>query len=113
MDDAVAQVVKMTSSDDTLIVVSADHSHAFSFGGYSKRGQSILSVVENPYDDEYKNLDKTGNRFTILSYGNGPGFTRLEDRVNLTVNSNYYGLYYKCLVIQCLITLVYSNIYSV
>ena len=32
-DNAVAKVMEMTSTDDTLVVVSADHSHAFSFGG--------------------------------------------------------------------------------
>lgn len=33
LDDAVVRVTELTSSDDSLVVVSADHSHAFTFGG--------------------------------------------------------------------------------
>lgn len=33
LDDAVTKVMEMTSNEDTLVVVSADHSHAFAFGG--------------------------------------------------------------------------------
>ena len=32
-DSAVKKVIDMTSSDDTLVVVSADHSHPFTIGG--------------------------------------------------------------------------------
>ncbi|KAF6024776.1 ALPL [Bugula neritina] len=60
----------MTSSDDTLVVVSADHSHAFSFGGYSHRGQSILSIANQSY---YDSTDSNGHYYTVVSYGNGPG----------------------------------------
>lgn len=35
LDDAVEVMMKETSSDDTLIVISADHSHAMAFGGRS------------------------------------------------------------------------------
>ncbi|XP_067948456.1 alkaline phosphatase-like [Watersipora subatra] len=86
-DDAVSTVMNMTSSDNTLVVVSADHSHAFSFGGYTQRGQDILSIANNSY---YSSKDETGNYHTVLSYGNGPGFKSAEDRVNLTANPNYY-----------------------
>lgn len=88
---AVDTVVRMTSSDNTLVIVSADHSHAFSFGGYSARGQDILSIANNSYNPEGL-LDESGNYYTVLSYGNGPGFVPLEDRVNLTLeeNKNYY-----------------------
>ena len=33
LDDAVTKMVEKTSVQDTLIVVSADHDHAFSFAG--------------------------------------------------------------------------------
>lgn len=41
-DDAVQVAVNMTSEDDTLIVVTADHSHTFTHGGYMDRGNSIF-----------------------------------------------------------------------
>lgn len=41
LSDAVSQAVKMTNENETLIVVTADHSHTLSIGGYSKRGASI------------------------------------------------------------------------
>lgn len=42
MDNAIGGAVKLTSDNDTLIVVTADHSHTFMMGGYSLRGNSIF-----------------------------------------------------------------------
>ena len=39
---AVARAAAMTSETDTLIVVSSDHSHVFTIGGYPTRGNPIL-----------------------------------------------------------------------
>lgn len=41
-DDAVGVALQMTSTEDTLIVVTADHSHVFTIAGYAKRGNDIL-----------------------------------------------------------------------
>ena len=41
-DEAVRVAKEMTSDSDTLIVVTADHSHAFTSGSYSSRGNDIL-----------------------------------------------------------------------
>lgn len=42
-DKAIGHAVDSTSEDDTLIVVTADHSHTFTLGGdYPLRGQNIL-----------------------------------------------------------------------
>ena len=48
MSDAVQKVLDLTSEEDTLLVVTADHSHAFTLQGYSESHTNILSkYVEN------------------------------------------------------------------
>ena len=42
---AVRAAVEATSRDDTLIVVTADHSHTLNFVGYPVRGNPILGKV--------------------------------------------------------------------
>lgn len=42
MDRAIGRAGAMTSLNDTLTVVTADHSHVFTFGGYTPRGNSIF-----------------------------------------------------------------------
>lgn len=42
LDQAVAQAGELTSPADTLTVVTADHSHVFTFGGSTPRGNSIF-----------------------------------------------------------------------
>ena len=46
-DNAIAKASQLTSEADTLTLVTADHSHVFTFGGYPLRGTSIFG---NPMD---------------------------------------------------------------
>ena len=79
LSDAVRAAVNATSAEDTLILVTADHSHTLNFVGYPTRGNPILGKVRGMggEDDTPGDLarDATGLVFTTLSYANGPGNT--------------------------------------
>ncbi|XP_074658589.1 alkaline phosphatase-like [Tubulanus polymorphus] len=67
MEQAIENSQKLTSSLDTLTVVTADHSHVFTIGGYPVRGNPLFGL--NTYES-----DLDGRPFTTLMYTNGPGF---------------------------------------
>ncbi|XP_062049129.1 alkaline phosphatase, tissue-nonspecific isozyme isoform X2 [Lepus europaeus] len=67
MDRAIGKAGTMTSLEDTLTVVTADHSHVFTFGGYTPRGNSIFGLAPMVSDTDKK-------PFTAILYGNGPGY---------------------------------------
>ena len=69
--DAVGAAVAATDPEDTLILVTADHSHVFTIAGYPKRGNPILGLVESAGDAAYAK-DVNGKPYTTLGYHNGP-----------------------------------------
>jgi len=78
------------ADDDTLILVTADHSHVFVMQGYPVRGNPILGLVK-PLDretalvaDDYE-LAKDDKPFTTLGYYNGPN-QRTDASETLTDN---------------------------
>lgn len=75
--DAVAEAVAATG-DDTLIVVTADHSHTMTIGGYSVRGNDILGKVkhldQSGEPQKSFELDSNSLPYTTLTYANGPGW---------------------------------------
>jgi alkaline phosphatase len=77
LSEAVQVASEMTSDDDTLILVTADHSHTLNFVGYPMRGNAILGkVIDIPDGNETTGelaRDATGLPYTTLSYANGPG----------------------------------------
>lgn len=73
---AVEQADEMTG-EDTLIIVTADHGHALTFGGYGKRGNPIVGLAEQPaVGDKQARLmrDEDDRPVTVLGYANGPGY---------------------------------------
>ncbi|KAK2108295.1 hypothetical protein P7K49_013460 [Saguinus oedipus] len=65
-DDTIERAGQLTSEEDTLTLVTADHSHVFSFGGYPLRGSSVYGLAPGEARD--------GKAYTALLYGNGPGY---------------------------------------
>ncbi len=110
LDEAIGAAAQMVDLRDTLIVVSADHSHVFNISGYPLRplqelpyrvrsfspgyesagaaGHGILGVVwdlnqANGHVSETP--DRDGVPYTVLGYHNGPGYRgapRVDPRVD-------------------------------
>lgn len=72
LSDAVKKAREITHDKDTLILVTADHSHVFTIAGYPSRGNPILG--KTAIDGEVSK-DSLGLPYTTLSYANGPGWT--------------------------------------
>lgn len=77
---AVQWAVDHTDPAETLIMVTADHSHVFTIAGYPKRGNDILGLVVAPEgrgedggDGVSPVLAADGKPYTTLGYANGPG----------------------------------------
>lgn len=80
LSDAVRTALKKTDERDTLIIVTADHSHTFTVAGYPDRGNDILGKVVT---DGKLALDKNGKPYTTLGYVNGPGYRGPNARPDL------------------------------
>ncbi|KAL1023320.1 hypothetical protein UPYG_G00039190 [Umbra pygmaea] len=76
-DNSIERGAELTNELDTLTVVTADHSHVFSFGGHSIRGNPVSGLSRNKGADS--------KPFTTLLYGNGPGHKLVNGtRANVT-----------------------------
>lgn len=79
--EAVSAAMDATDPADTLIIVTADHSHVFSVGGIAKRGNPILGLSVGIGQDEPV-LAEDGLPYTTLAYANGLGFRNFGENTN-------------------------------
>ena len=100
---AVAAVLKEVNLDETLVLVTADHSHTLTMAGYPERGNDILGYIKNAAAGEGGGhvskegwaLDDRGQPMTTLTYANGPfvspGLSRLlpPNDKNFLANKTY------------------------
>ena len=104
LSDAVKKALEKVDLNDTLVIVTADHSHTMTIGGYPQRGNPILGKVA--VDGELV-LATDGNPYTTISYANGKGYypyvpgedvynfparsSRIEDMTNVdTSDPDFY-----------------------
>jgi len=70
--NAVQAAIDTTDPEETLILVTADHSHVFTIAGYPKRGNPILGKVVSVGSSEPA-LASDGMPYTTVGYTNGLG----------------------------------------
>jgi alkaline phosphatase len=85
LSDAVRVALADTDPNETLVVVTADHSHTLTFAGYPVRGNPILGKVgglsgRDPSGRPALARDALGLPYTTLGYANGPGYSGASDR---------------------------------
>ncbi|XP_062439023.1 intestinal-type alkaline phosphatase-like [Rhea pennata] len=78
-DRAVGRAGALVDEAQTLTVVTADHSHVFSFGGYTLRGSSIFGLAPSKASDQ--------KSYTSILYGNGPGYPAAPGRDDVNVST--------------------------
>jgi alkaline phosphatase len=88
LSKAVQVALDKTSIEDTLIIVTADHSHVFTIAGYPKRGNPILGKVVAVGETE-PTLAADNMPYTTVGYANGGGFRDLGQETDAEVGYDF------------------------
>lgn len=88
LSKAVQVALDKTSIEDTLIIVTADHSHVFTIAGYPKRGNPILGKVVAVGETE-PSLAADNMPYTTVGYTNGGGFRDLGEETDAEAGYNF------------------------
>ena len=78
LDMALAAALEMTDPEDTLIILTADHSHTMTLAGYPRRGNPILGLASASLDGSPL-TGSDGKPYTTLGYMNGMSACRPVD----------------------------------
>ena len=74
---AVETALQKVDLEETLILVTADHSHVFTMGGYATRGNPILGLVVTNDKTGKPNAGPAraadGKTYRTVQYADGPG----------------------------------------
>jgi len=96
LSNAVRAAVSKVNLNETLIIVTADHSHTFTMAGYPIRGNNILGLVREVGRGGLLEEKPAGDRdkkpFTTLGYANGKGYvggTRPELSQETVLNPDF------------------------
>jgi len=74
LEKAVKLAKELTDDDETLIIVTADHSHAMTINGYPERGNNILGYTYSESWKYYIDQEDGKTAWSTISYANGDGF---------------------------------------
>ena len=83
---AIAAALSHINLDETLVLVTADHSHTLTIAGYPKRGNDILGYIQpalggeggDGLDEDGNAIDDRGVPMATLGYQNGPWSGTIE-----------------------------------
>lgn len=78
VSEAVQAAYDAVNPEETLILLTADHSHVFTIAGYPTRNNPILGIAGTGDD---------GLPYTTLGYMNGPGAKTLEEGADVSTMS--------------------------